>query len=164
MLALTKKMDYALIALAHLAGRAGEVVCAREVSEATRIPQPILTNILKTLVGGGIVVSERGASGGYGLAHGLEDTTLHELISVVEGPFQFVQCMPAPLETGRTPCDLESSCPIRGPVHQIHGRLRDFLEGVSLADIVKESSLGEGSSGESGPVSLHPSTISECSQ
>jgi DNA-binding transcriptional ArsR family regulator len=65
MLALTKKTDYALIALSHLAKRPETVVSAREIAEACGVPQPILTNILKTLASAGIMVSTRGAAADF---------------------------------------------------------------------------------------------------
>ena len=64
MLALTKKTDYALIALSELARREAEVLSVRELSERHRMPLPLLTNILKNLTRAGIVVSVRGVLGG----------------------------------------------------------------------------------------------------
>jgi len=136
MLALTKKTDYALIALTYLARRTGHVVNAREIASVTRVPLPILTNILKRLAATGIVVSERGVNGGYGLGKAPEYITLHELITAIEGPFQFVQCLLSSAESHRAPCELEASCPIRLPAMRVHDRLRSFLQGVTVADLI----------------------------
>ena len=138
MLALTKKTDYALIALSHLAKRPEGVVSAREIAEASGVPLPILTNILKTLTNAGIVISARGAYGGYGLARPTEAISLHELITVIEGSFHLVQCMLAAAHPNKNPCELEPSCPIRHPASKLHGRLKEFLENVSLAEVVYE--------------------------
>lgn len=138
MLALTRKTEYALIAMSHLAARLNEVVSAREIAESSGLPLPILTNILKTLAHAGVVRSTRGASGGYGLAKSIDAITLHELIATIEGPFQLVQCALADTASnGRSPCQLEPSCPIRTPVYKIHDRLKDFLEGVTLAELMQ---------------------------
>lgn len=139
MLALTKKTDYALIALSRLAHGSGGVVSAREIAEGSGVPLPILTNILKTLTGAGIVFSARGAAGGYGLAKSTEAISLHELITSIEGPFHLVKCMMASAVSSKMPCDLEPSCPIRQPAYRIHDRLREFLENVSLAEIINET-------------------------
>jgi len=140
MLALTKKTDYALIALTHLAKRTGELISARELAATSSVPLPMLTNILKILAQSGIVGSERGSSGGYVLKRNAASVNLHELISAVEGPFHFVQCYMAAerrkLE-GET-CDLEHSCPIRTPAHRIQGRLEEFLKSVTLAELLDE--------------------------
>lgn len=144
MLALTKKTDYALIALAHLAKQAQGVVSARELGLASRVPLPILTNILKTLAQAGLVSSERGANGGYALARSATSITLHELIRAVEGPFQLVQCVPGEHDSNREPCELESCCSIRKPAHRVHDRMKEFLESVTLAELVDEPRSGVG--------------------
>jgi len=136
MLALTKKTDYALIALAELAKRAEAVVSAREISKRYGVPLALLTNILKGLNRAGIVKSERGAYGGYRLARPAECVNLNELITAIEGPFQFVRCATSEVEHGQHNCELEPSCPIRLPAHRIRDRLTRLLEGVTLAELV----------------------------
>ncbi len=143
MLALTKKTDYALIALAHLAKQAGDLVSARELARVSHVPLPILTNVLKTLAHAGIVVSERGASGGYSLARPARSISLHELIAVIEGPFHFVQCVPDE-SSHRGKCELEPCCAIRKPAQRVHGRLKVFLESVTLDELVGEQTVTVG--------------------
>lgn len=144
MLALTKKTDYALIALAHLARCGRGVVSARELSGVSHVPLPILTNILKTLAQAGLVTSERGAAGGYALARTANSITLHELINTIEGPFHLVQCAPGAEANHREPCELEGCCTIRQPAHRVHDRMREFLESVTLAELVEEPKVGVG--------------------
>jgi Rrf2 family protein len=139
MLALTKKTDYALIALAYLARQNGNVISARELAKRSHVPLPILTNVLKTLAHAGIVVSERGSSGGYSLARPARSISLHELIAVIEGPFHFVQCVPDENGGHRGNCELEPCCAIRKPAQRVHGRLREFLESVTLDELVGET-------------------------
>jgi len=144
MLALTKKTDYALIALTYLAKRGVGVMSARELATVSRVPLPILTNILKTLAHAGMVVSERGSAGGYSLARPAGSINLHELITAIEGPFHFVQCVSTGLDDHRNPCELESCCSIRQPAHRIHGRLKEFLESVTLAELVDDHTVSVG--------------------
>ena len=134
MLALTKKTDYALIALSALARRPDGLSSAREIAERYSVPLALLTNVLKNLARAGIVISERGACGGYRLARDAASINLHELITAIEGPFQFVQCVSE--EEEGAGCELESSCPIRTPAHRIRGRLKQLLEEVTLAELV----------------------------
>jgi len=138
MLALTKKTDYALIAVAFMSNRQGDVISAREIAAMTKVPQAILTNILKTLSTAGLVSSVRGANGGYALTRSVADISLRELITAIEGPIQFVQCALEPAESRRSPCDLESSCPVRSPALRVHDRLDSFLANVSLDEIVAD--------------------------
>ncbi len=144
MLALTKKTDYALIALSHLTRHAGTRVSARELARLSHVPLPILTNVLKTLAHAGLVSSERGASGGYSLARSASSISLHELIAVIEGPVHFVQCAPDENGTNRGNCDLEPCCAIRHPAHRVHGRLKEFLESVTLAELVGDPTVTVG--------------------
>ena len=94
-LALTKKTDYALIALSELAKRSDVVISARGIAERYGVPLALLTNILKGLNRAGIVKSERGAHGGYRLARPAESVNLHELIVVIEGPLRLLRSIPA---------------------------------------------------------------------
>ena len=165
MLALTKKTEYALIAMSHLADRINEVVSAREIAESSGLPLPILTNILKTLTHAGVVRSTRGASGGYGLAKSIDAITLHELIATIEGPFQLVQCALAGTESdNKSPCDLEASCPIRTPVYKIHDRLKGFLEGVTLAELMQSSPPLENSQTETESESSRQTSVTELTE
>lgn len=142
MLALTKKTDYALIALAQLARRKGRLTSAREVAERTGVPLPILTNILKTLTQAGIVGSERGSRGGYFLARDAESVSLDDLITAVEGPTHLVKCLGGEGSVeggegdgGRGVCMLEPTCPIRVPARRVHEKFKQFLKGVTLAEL-----------------------------
>lgn len=163
MLALTKKTDYALIAVSYLARQFGEVSSAREISQATHVALPILTNILKTLAGAGIVASERGANGGYSLARKPESVSLHELIHAVEGPFQFVQCVGTEGEAHHGLCELEPWCPVRVPAMRVHDRLRSFLQTVTLAELVEDSAqLVQVRSRELEPASTVVGATREC--
>jgi len=134
MLALTKRIDYGLIALAHLAVHR-EQVAAREIAARYRMPQALLMNVLKSLAQHGLVRSSRGSRGGYELAREPESITLNDVIEAIEGPVRLVKC--AGLEgLGPTQrCELLKVCPVSGPVRRLHRRLKDFLCDVTLAEI-----------------------------
>jgi Rrf2 family protein len=155
MLALTKKTDYALIALSQLARRPGALLSAREVAGATRVPLSVLMNILKTLAGAGIIISERGVRGGYRLARPADSISLFELIGAVEGPFHLVQCIGSEHGNGRHSCDLEPCCSIRAPALRVHDRMSEFLRGVTLAELVEE---------QAAPVQIRPMELGASSK
>jgi Rrf2 family protein len=143
MLTLTRKTDYALIALTHLAQAQDHCVCAREIAEKYGLPLPLLMNLLKQLAQRGLTRSVRGPRGGYVLGSPPSQITLHDVIVAVEGPVQLVQCVDGcsdePQAESEEPCDLESSCPVRSPIHRIHHRLVQFLATVTLAEIAENS-------------------------
>jgi len=139
MLALTKKTDYALIALSHLARTADGPVSARQIAEQYSLPQPLLMNVLKRLARRELVKSVRGAKGGYRLAIGADQLTLAMLIEAMEGPIGLVQCaLERPLRNGRAVCRVGENCPIRQPARKIHTKLQDFLQQLTLADMLEE--------------------------
>ena len=143
MLTLTRKTDYALIALTHLAQAKDQCLSAREIAGKYNLPLPLLMNLLKHLSQQGLTKSARGPRGGYALALPPREITLHDVIAAVEGPLQLVQCVDrqehSPVQDEAHPCELVECCPVRSPIHRIHDRLIQFLDSVTLADIVDNS-------------------------
>lgn len=139
MLTLTKKSEYALVALCHLARSPRDtVVSAREISECHHVPLPLLMNVLKSLNQAGLINSTRGARGGYRLAVDPEEITLRDLVESVEGPVKFVAC--AGTETHESePCERSSSCSIRRPLHRVHESFKEFLGTVSVSELATNS-------------------------
>ena len=68
MLRLSKKADYALIAMKHLSLRGDGSSSAREIASLYDIPIELLAKILQRLVRGGLLASHQGTRGGYQLA------------------------------------------------------------------------------------------------
>ncbi len=136
MLTLTRKTEYAMIAVCHLIRAGQKVVSARDIAEAHGVPLPLLMNVLKKLNRTGHVNSVRGAHGGYVLAADPDKMTLDELIEAVEGPVHLVRCVNS--EKDGRQCTLTGPCPIRGSVRKVHYRLRDFLKSVTMAELAAE--------------------------
>lgn len=135
MLTLTRKSDYALIALTQLARAGRRLRSARELSDASRVPLPILMNIMKTLCRHQMVTSVRGARGGYRLALDPGKISLRMVVSALEGPVRLFQCAG---DGTRGRCEQEKGCPITAPAKKVSGRLLEFLDGVTLAEIAEE--------------------------
>lgn len=133
MLTLTRKTEYALIAVCHLARVGDKTVSARDIADEHGVPLPLLMNVLKRLNRTGHVHSTRGARGGYLLAVRPEEFSLRGLIAAVEGPVYLVRCA-NPDKNGRR-CTLPRACSIQRSVHKVDDQLRKFLEGVTIADI-----------------------------
>jgi len=91
--------------------------------------------ILKILTREGLLVSHRGAKGGYGLARPPGDITVAEMIRALEGPVALTECGFAP---GR--CEHEGVCSVRSPWERINQAIGETLEQVSLADLVQHPS------------------------
>ena len=137
MLNLTRKTDYALVALIHLANRRrdGEgAVSAKHIAEAFGLPTALLMNVMKELAAAKILTSTRGARGGYELAADPDHVTLLEVITATEGPVRFAMCADGLPIMGQG-CPIENGCPIRGPIRKLHQRINDFLDNTTLADL-----------------------------
>jgi len=116
MLTLTRKTDYALVALSHLAHRLAEdagPVSARIIAETHGLPLPLLMNILKELAQAKLVNSTRGATGGYALALSPERISLLEIINAIEGPVKLTACCDGLPIVGQG-CAVAATCPIQG--------------------------------------------------
>lgn len=137
MLSLTRKTDYALVALAELAWLDSGRASARQISDRTGVPLPVLTNILHQLVGSGVVRSRQGVKGGYELSKSPAETTITEIIEAIEGPFLLTICGG---EEGSVPvghaCDMEPSCRIKEPIRRLQKGLREYLCKVTLESMV----------------------------
>ena len=137
MISLTRKTDYALLALTRLASQPGSVVSAREIAAQYGVSLPLLMNVLKQLAGCGMVTSVRGAHGGYVLARPAEEITLAELIDAIEGPVRLAPCVNGTAE--RSPLDMcqgTVNCPIHLPLSRLQQRLEAFFEGITLDELV----------------------------
>jgi len=82
------KAEYACLAVLALAqqGPNAPPLRIRDISESHGIPERYLVQILLHLKGAGLVVSTRGASGGYQLARRPEAISIREILTAVDGP------------------------------------------------------------------------------
>ncbi len=84
---ISAKTEYACVAILELASRYGEgtPVRIKDIAERHGIPNRFLVQILLQLKGAGLVISIRGASGGYRLAHPPKNISLGQVMSIVDG-------------------------------------------------------------------------------
>jgi Rrf2 family protein len=138
MLCLSKKTEYALVALAYLAEQANRVASAREIAQAHSLPVALLMNILKNLQGHGLLQSTRGVKGGYRIQADLAAVTLDELIAMVDccGHASEGDCGCLDQVQADVPNMDLSSRPIHGPVQALQLKLAKFLKDVRVADLV----------------------------
>lgn len=136
MLTLTRKADYALVAMADLARQDSVVVSTRNMASRLRLPLPVLQIIMTELVRHGMVTSARGPHGGFRLRRPPERITVAQIIAAVEGPFRLAMCCRPDLRGQQAECDIEDVCPIRDPVRKVHTLVEGCLSGVTLTELV----------------------------
>ena len=136
MLKISRLTDYGLLATVYLARHQGLVVSAREIAAFYHLPLPMITKVLKTLGASGMIHSHRGAGGGYSFDGDAERTTLGELIEVLEGPWDLVECESTDDE-GHAVCGIRVSCPSRRFMFGINRAIKGAFEQVTLADLAR---------------------------
>ena len=134
MLRLSKKADYALMAVKHLATRQDAASCsAREIAEAYEIPLELLAKVLQRLVRSRLLVSVQGTRGGYRLGRAAASIPVADVIQAVDGPLTVTACSDEDHN-----CEQYSKCSIRDPLWKIRSRIVDALSTVSVADLTDD--------------------------
>lgn len=144
MLKLTRKADYGLIALKHMAVKNGSA-SAREISDSYGIPLPLLSKVLQKLARTGFVQSEHGANGGYRLRRAAADITALEVIRSIDGPIFLTSCF-----TEHAECGLAGKCNVREPLRKVHEGIQNLLEQMSIADMCDAEEQKNGCSTDNG--------------
>ena len=129
MLRLSRLTDYAVVALVRL-GRAEGVETSPGIAAAIGIPEPTVAKVLKALTNSGLVVSTRGAHGGYRLGRPLAAIAIAEVIVAIDGPIALTSCV-----DGAVGCESQSLCPVAGRWDPVNDAIRDALTGITLADM-----------------------------
>ena len=138
MIKLNKKTEYALIALARLAGQPGARVSAKELAREFNIPADLLAKVLQQLQGAGLIKSTQGPHGGYAIACEPGAVRLTDLITLLEGPVAFVSCIAAIDHPETEACEQSGNCNILPALHHLNGELRAVLQRYTLRDLLAE--------------------------
>jgi Rrf2 family protein len=85
MISITSKSRYAVVAMAELAQAGPEPVPISQVAERRNMPVQFLEQLFSTLRRSGLLVSQRGAKGGYRLARPAEEITVLEVVQALDG-------------------------------------------------------------------------------
>ena len=132
MIRLSRLADYGVVLMTHIAQSDTRVHAAHAAAQATRIPEPTVGKILKTLSRRGLLDSHRGANGGYTLARSPADIRVTDIITAVDGPIALTSC----LDSDGGACTLETFCPTRTNWQKINTAIRRALDEISLADMM----------------------------
>lgn len=136
MLRLSKKADYALIALSYMAAPGQRpVVSAREMAERHDLPLELLAKVLQRLVQRGLLTSAQGINGGYKLARPAAELSVAQVVEAIDGPLMLTACH----DGSEDPCTQYSKCNIRDPLHRIRERIAGALIACSIAELAAES-------------------------
>ena len=138
MLRLSKKADYALIAMKHLAQKAnGQAsTSARDIAEQYDIPIELMAKVLQRLVRTGLLISTQGTRGGYALSRASASISIADVIEAIDGPFTVTAC-----STEKNDCEQYGKCSIRDPLWQIRERIAAALGTVTIAEMAADNEV-----------------------
>ena len=134
MLRLSKKADYALIAMKHLALRGDRrSSSAREIAGLYDIPIELMAKVLQRLVRRGLLVSQQGTRGGYHLSRPPLQISVADVIQAIEGPVTVTAC-----STDEGQCDQFSKCNVRDPLYRVRERILSALGECTIAELAAD--------------------------
>jgi FeS assembly SUF system regulator len=130
MLRLSKLTDYAVVVLIRLS--TGEAVqTAPQIAVSTGVPEPTVAKVLKALAAAGLVLSLRGARGGYRLSQPLHNIPVSRVIAAIDGPIALTACV----EGSGSVCSTQHHCPVSGRWNLVNGAIQTALDSISLGDM-----------------------------
>jgi Rrf2 family protein len=110
-------------------------VFLKDIAHSEEISEKYLSQIIIPLKGKGLVTTFRGAHGGYLLSRPASEITLRDIVEPLEGDLSLVDCVTSP-----GICDRASECATREVWDELSSLLLNFLETVTLEDLIKKSS------------------------
>ena len=139
MLRLSKLTDYAVVVLLRLATTSEScdaVQTSPGIAAATGVPEPTVAKVLKALSAASLVVSHRGARGGYRLLRPLDDIAIADVIAAIDGPIALTACVDGAL----APCEVKGMCAVKGRWDLVNDAIRRALGRITLAEM-REASI-----------------------
>ena len=134
------KAEYGIRVMTHLAAcDSREPVSLGAIAEAEGLPLAYLEHLAQRLRRADLVVSRRGAHGGYTLSRAPQEITMAELVQALEGEIAPIECISADRD-GDLVCAREAEtdrpCPTKLLWTRVQGSIVRTLEEMTLGDLV----------------------------
>src|SRR5438309_7352924 len=137
MLRLSKKADYALMAMKHLALRgdrsSNATATTREIAELYDNPIELMAKVLQRLVRRGLLASQQGTRGGYQLARTPTLISVADVIQAIDGPVTVTAC-----STEEGQCEQFAKCNVRDPLWRVRERILAALGECTIAELAAD--------------------------
>jgi Rrf2 family transcriptional regulator, cysteine metabolism repressor len=134
MFKLSKRVEYGLIAVKHIAEEGKRNPCsAKEISEEYGIPYELLSKILQRLTREKILYSKQGIKGGYKLTRKPDKISLGTVMKAIEGSGYILDCG---LHDDPESCKIYSTCNINNPLQKIQKGISRFFNTTKVSEIV----------------------------
>jgi Rrf2 family protein len=134
MFKLSKKADYGLIAMKHLANHREQHACsAGEIAEEYGISATLMAKVLQKLARQNLVAAKHGSNGGYQLSKEPSRISALEVITAIDGPVLITSCV-----TSHGACDATERCSIKEPLRRVNESILGVLGTVSIAQLSED--------------------------
>ncbi|MBT3478003.1 MAG: Rrf2 family transcriptional regulator [Candidatus Marinimicrobia bacterium] len=132
MLKITRKVEYALIALRHMQSENNDgLTSAKEIATQYGIPQQLLAKTLQQMAKDGIVEAVQGPAGGYRILANLDHISLKDFFENLEGPLGMMDCF------FESDCIQLGTCNIRVPIQRINDNMRNMFSQMSVREVTQ---------------------------
>jgi Rrf2 family transcriptional regulator, nitric oxide-sensitive transcriptional repressor len=132
---LTDYTDYSLRTLMYLGLNREQLVTIQEIADTYNISTSHLMKVVHQLGVAGLVETVRGRSGGLRLGKEPDQINLGDVVRRTEPDFMMVECF----NQAHNNCILSPSCELQGVLRQATAAYLDVLNGVTLADLLRNS-------------------------
>ena len=129
MLKLTRKLEYALIALRHMQMKGDALSSTKEISDMYTIPRELLAKTMQQMARLEYIDAVQGPQGGYRIYKALTNISLTQFVEELEGPFGMVNCSIS------SDCIQLNNCNIRMPINKINDNIRSIFNDIPITDI-----------------------------
>ncbi len=130
---MSTKGRYGLRAMLELARLDGDgPVMLGTIAKRQNISAKYLHSLLTILRASGLVVSVRGANGGFALSRSANDIKLSEILSSLEGSFAPVDCV-----VQQNSCSMAKRCAVRQIYHGMAMTVEGYLDGITLQKLLE---------------------------
>ena len=132
MLKITRKVEYALIALRHMQSNNKKgLASAKEIATIYGIPQQLLAKTLQQMARDNIIEAVQGPTGGYRILAKLDQISLKDFFEKLEGPLGMMDCY------FESDCIQITSCNIRVPIQRINDNMRNMFSEMTLHEVTQ---------------------------
>ena len=132
MLKITRKVEYALIALRHMQlKQPEELTSTKEIATRYGVPQQLLAKTLQHMARDGMIEAVQGPAGGYRVATNLDKISMKDFFEKLEGPLGMMDCY------FDSECIQIGACNIRIPIQRINDNMRNLFSQMSVQEVTQ---------------------------
>ena len=135
MFQLSKKVEYALIAVRHMAVHSnGKIHTTKEIADRYHIPYELLAKLMQKLAKKRFIRSHQGVHGGYTLACNPFELQISAIIRAIEDKesVTIIQCEAESPDN----CLIHQMCTIKNPLVKLQGNINRVFDQLTIMEMI----------------------------